>query len=454
MSDFRSETGCPPSDPWEWVGEPDYWRLYYVQTLQDTAESCQRAVLHQSCSNLPHPTTQHECTYMAPKLYQLCREGKLEEVRAALKSGSNVNSRGSLYKTTALMYAITRRSHTQIVKLLLEQPLLGLNSKNTDGETALHYAVLYDNLEALQLLLADPRLNCVNPVTNSGETPLTRALESKKNDMVSVLLAHKGMDLNWDRDTKGRTAVHIAVATCNLEGLQLLLDDPSLRGALNSGDHMSITPLMSAVMTEDRTDLMTLLLKHPEIDVNKRFKSGYTALHYAAYLDRLPELDVILTESGGRLDLNVKENDTGQTALHLAVLKSNNDIVKRLLEHPDLDVNCTDLKGNCVMMFAKVVENFEAMALIMEDKRFSGECKFLLNSKHDSDLCLQAPADSTETVHYVQLGIKVVKKVRKKLRKKVRRKVLKKVRRKVRWIQRRSAGSATSMPNSGNAKVA
>ena len=33
---------------------------------------------------------------MAPKLYQLCREGKLEEVKAALKRGSNVNNRGSL----------------------------------------------------------------------------------------------------------------------------------------------------------------------------------------------------------------------------------------------------------------------------------------------------------------------------------------------------------------------
>ena len=127
---------------------------------------------------------------------------------------------------------------------------------------------------------------------------------------------------------------------------------------------------------------------------------------------------MILTESGDRLDLNLKENDTGQTALHLAVLKSNNDIVKRLLEQPDLDVNCTDLKGNCVMMFAKAVENFEAMALIMEDKRFSGECKFPLNCKHDSELCFQAPADSSETVHYAQLGIKVA---RKKLRKKARR---------------------------------
>ena len=314
--------------------------------------------------------------------------------------------------------------HTQIVKLLLEQPLLGVNSRNSDGETALHYAVLYNNLEALKLLLADPRLTCVNPVNNYGDTPLMRAIESRKNDMVSVLLAHKSMNLNLERDSKGRTAVHIAVATCNMEGLQLLLDDPSLGDALNTGDHSSISPLISAVMSENCADVMTLLLKHPEIDVNKRNKeSGYAALHYAAYLDHKPELDLILTKSGDKLDLNLRENNTGQTALHLAVLKSNNDIVKRLLEHPDLDVNCTDYKGNCVMMFAEAVENFEAMALIMADKRFSDECKFPLYSKHDSELYIQATSDSPEKVQNVQLGIKVARKVRRKLRRKVRKKV-------------------------------
>ena len=316
--------------------------------------------------------------------------------------------------------------HTQIVKLLLEQPLLGVNSKNSDGETALHYAVLYNNLEALELLLADPRINCINPVNNYGDTPLSRAMWSRKNDMVRVLLAHESMDVNRERDTEGRTAVHIAVATCNMEGLQLLLDDPSLKGGLlNTEDHQSITPLSSAVQfsDENRTDLMTLLLRHPQMDVNKRFKCGYTALHYAAYSDHRPELEVILTESGDRLDLNLRETDTGQTALHLAVLQSNNDIVKRLLEHPHLDVNCTDLKGNCVMMLAKAVDNFEAMAWFMEDKRFRGKCKFPPNSKNDSEPYLQAPADSSEKVQNVQLGIKVVRKVRRKLRRKVVRKV-------------------------------
>ena len=162
-----------------------------------------------------------------------------------------------MFKTTALMYAIYH-NHNQVVKLLLDDPLLGVNSRNTDGETALHFAVDYGNLEAVQLLLADPRLNSASPVANSGDTPLMRAMKTRQNEMMSVLLAHKGMDVNRDRDTNGMTAVHIAIATSNMEGLELLLVSPSLRGALNARDHNSITPLISAVMTENRTAQLSL----------------------------------------------------------------------------------------------------------------------------------------------------------------------------------------------------
>ena len=69
-SEFRSQTGYHLSDPLEWVEEPDYWStrvLEYCSTgvtkyrstggcilmLKETAARCQRAVLHQSCSNPP-----------------------------------------------------------------------------------------------------------------------------------------------------------------------------------------------------------------------------------------------------------------------------------------------------------------------------------------------------------------------------------------------------------------
>ena len=76
-------------------------------------------------------------------LYQLCCEGKLDEVRAALARGGDVNNKDS-YGTTALMYAVWN-SHNSIVKLLLEQPAVKVNEKdNLDGRTAL-YSILGQN---------------------------------------------------------------------------------------------------------------------------------------------------------------------------------------------------------------------------------------------------------------------------------------------------------------------
>ena len=318
---------------------------------------------------------------MAPKLYQLCFEGRLDEVRAALRRGDNVNSRGHLFKCTALMYAT---KHTEVVKLLLEQPLLGLNGRNKTGETALHYAVLYGNPEALQLLLEDSRLNCVNPVSDSGDTPLMRAVKSGQNEILSLLLAHKGIDINRERDADGRTAISIAVAFKNTEGLRLMLADPRLKDALNVGDIHAITPLMSAVISSNKEEIVRLLLKHPCIDVNCRDEFGHTALNFAAYLGRTEEARLILTESGDKVDLNIRETITGKTALHCAVQKHNNVIVKLLLERSDLDLACRDCKGYGVLAYAACYDNYEAEAMLMEDKRFCAKCKVLCDFRQNS----------------------------------------------------------------------
>ena len=75
-----------------------------------------------------------------PPLLELCKDGKLAEVRAALARGENVNYKG-YGGLTALMWAVLE-SHNSIVKLLLDQPGVKVNEKNNFyGLTALHFAV-------------------------------------------------------------------------------------------------------------------------------------------------------------------------------------------------------------------------------------------------------------------------------------------------------------------------
>ena len=75
---------------------------------------------------------------MSP-LWELCRDGKLAEVRSSLARGEDVNSKDSC-GSTPLMWAV-RNKHNSIVKLLLDQPAVDVNVKDNDGKTALHWAL-------------------------------------------------------------------------------------------------------------------------------------------------------------------------------------------------------------------------------------------------------------------------------------------------------------------------
>merc|ERR1712156_795021 len=95
-----------------------------------------------------------------PPFWQLCEQGKLEEVKKALNNGEDVNDSGDV-GVTALMSAICN-GHKSVVKVLLEHPDIEVNEKRDDGRTALHYAVLVDNVEVTRMLLKHQGLDLVN----------------------------------------------------------------------------------------------------------------------------------------------------------------------------------------------------------------------------------------------------------------------------------------------------
>ena len=78
-------------------------------------------------------------TSLVTPVWQLCWEGRLDEVRAALAKGRNVNS--SKGNTTGLMGALSNH-HNSTVRLLLEQPTVDLNGTDTLGKTALHQVTI------------------------------------------------------------------------------------------------------------------------------------------------------------------------------------------------------------------------------------------------------------------------------------------------------------------------
>ena len=90
---------------------------------------------------------------MISSLGQMCFMGKLAEVRKAIARGEDVNKKfwTGVGEKTGLMLAVECK-HNSIVKLLLEQPTLGLNLTDSNGWTVLHSAAYYDNVEVANTL--------------------------------------------------------------------------------------------------------------------------------------------------------------------------------------------------------------------------------------------------------------------------------------------------------------
>ena len=97
---------------------------------------------------------------------QLCDDGDLEGVRAAIARGEDVNS-WEKHNMTGLMWA-SYRGHNSVVKVLLQQRSLDINSSDNRCNAALHYACDNGNLTGLRMLLGDPRLTSVNARNDGG----------------------------------------------------------------------------------------------------------------------------------------------------------------------------------------------------------------------------------------------------------------------------------------------
>ena len=127
-------------------------------------------------------------------LHELCAEGKLDEVRAELERGGDVNSKDSL-GSTALMYAVWN-GHNSIVKLLLEQPTVKVNEKSNLGETALHGAAFWYNAEGARMLLLHPGFNSANATRVDGETALSWAVICRAKELLLELVKHESVSLD------------------------------------------------------------------------------------------------------------------------------------------------------------------------------------------------------------------------------------------------------------------
>lgn len=218
----------------------------------------------------------------------------------------------------------------------------------------LHVAAVYNFSIAMASFNGsqDPNAN----TAKRGYTPLCLACSYDSSDVVQELLSLPDIQVNatgkdWDLNMALILAIRAGHSTC----VSLLLRHPDIE--VNLADRRGYTPLITAAFYFHHSTeaILQLLLSHPKVQVNTLTAdaAGWTALGAAAQAGYVGKVKLILA----RPDLLVNAVDWKgmSTLMNLLAARNtvhNGDTIRLILEHPEVDVNIVNRFGETALMLA------------------------------------------------------------------------------------------------------
>jgi len=277
-----------------------------------------------------------------PFLYA-CRYGHAHLVDYILSNLTTAN-----YASTVLekndegcnaMHLCTHKGYIDTLKLLfqLEPEYIETLIKGKTFEakwTPLHIAASKGHLDCAQLILSFGVKSVINEKDSKSCTALLMASCNGYSDIVELLL-------NYDADpsipvTDGRTPLHYAAHNNNPEIVKLILDARQKPAA--------------ELWDDDPLYMLN--------------KSKCSALHESTIMGDL-ESTKLLVEAGA--DINITSRD-GSTPLTSAIMRGHIDIIKYLLEQPNIDILTPTMFGFTPLISAASKAQNDIVELLLRDK--------------------------------------------------------------------------------------
>jgi ankyrin repeat protein len=303
-----------------------------------------------------------------------------EKIRIQIKKGTKQdNGKCGDHVMNALRSAPRNAKATELIDISLDtesrDPHVTTTPESTsddDNENwvkeVLEEAIAHSDAEKVRNLI-ETGADLGKVTWTGGRNALHAASQhAQKTEILDVILATGDFDINGRVDTHedGWTPLHFALRVNNMTTVRYLLEkgaDPTI-GTHDGG----ITQFHAAAAYVGESDILDLFLaNNKQFDIDHRNQSGMTALHMAIKESNTAAAKFLLSNGANP---NAADRN-GRTPLHVAAYYTKDmDIVKLLLNRKNVNVNYLDNSGKSALQYALSNEHGlgEAIANLLRGK--------------------------------------------------------------------------------------
>jgi ankyrin repeat protein len=249
------------------------------------------------------------------------------------------------------LHIAAAKSDIAVIISALNYRATNINITDSLGNTPLHIAAAYGQLEIINILVAvKAKLGLQN---NAGYSPLELAAMNGQVKAIQAL-TKGGVDLEA-ANYEHVTILHRAAINGELISMQSLL---LAKANIHVTDHEGNTPLHFAAEFGNLLCLQRLLCVQANIDVRNNAKE--TPLHLAAQEGRIEIVKALIKANANREALDSRQH----TPLHLAAAHCYIPVIQALIESK-VNINPTNNEGNTPLHFA-VLGNITMLKLLIK----------------------------------------------------------------------------------------
>ena len=264
-----------------------------------------------------------------------------------------------------------------------------VNAKDKYGNTTLMYAVMNNNLEMVQYLIA--RHADVNVKNIFGDTPLMRTAIDGFTDIAQVLIRN-GANVNEKNEETGETTAMYAAKHGSMEILRTLIEEKNV--SVDEKNEKTGETLFMYAVTHHQTNTARYLVRlgaNIDVDAVQNEKTGDTLLMYAAgYTDTAQ----FLIELGANVHAR---NNYGETVAMHAAQHGYTKILRTLIEEKNVSVNeQNEETGDTLIMYAAKSGYADTVQYLINQHANVNDCYIaaILAAKRGHTKTLQTLIDS------------------------------------------------------------